>query len=725
MAWNWYDFAYAPWTIGKFVWEMFKPQKDQEPGRPPQMSAQGGAVPIVFGKTRITMDIVYFSCVLNGKMWDVAAVLGLCEGPITGVARCWRDKNVMATPGEYGSIVYTGTRPTQTAWTVPAAGDQRGYPGLAYLTANGKVTPNQWQGFGQSSFEVQGLLYATGDVTKGDADPSQVVDVLIRDRVAAGSSYRVGVGVPFDVRVSTGRDGLAASSYARYVSQLGFWLSPALTDRRPAAEHVKDILEASNATCLWTGGLLEIVPLGDTASGTFTPDLTVQYALTPDDLVGGRVEMELGAVSDVYNVCPVEYLDREPAASAADTGHAYNVAIESDPEPVDSASRGEMKADAVKMHAICQRGIAVQISRIRAQQMVRVRNRYHFRLPWRFARLEPLDFVTMTDIRLGLSTVAMRIEEISEDEEHVLDVTAIEWPFGVGHAVAHTTTSSDGPLPAEMQALTAAQQAHSMALRNWADTTIPAGTYQSVSSDDTLIVALGLAGVTSFSTNFGETWTSAATPPGADVYSCIHDGSKFVAVGNNWAWTSTDGDVWQARVVPAGVYMGVATNGSTIVAVGQNVCASSTNGTSWTSRTIPAGYYTKVAWNGSVFCAIGHNVSSSCATSPDGITWTSRTAPDQARYIVAGGSRFVASGNGGSYWSNDGIAWTAGSGTPAPTSPLIWTGAIFASVGGSGVSTSPDGREWSFVSFGSYFTTSPLTWTGRRAVAAGGRAIYT
>ena len=62
------------------------------------------------------------------------------------------------------------------------------------------------------------------------------------------------------------------------------------------------------------------------------------------------------------------------------------------------------------------------------QRRAYIRNSYKFKLGWRYALLEPMDIVLLTDAALGLAGKAVRITAIEEDDNGELTITADEIP---------------------------------------------------------------------------------------------------------------------------------------------------------------------------------------------------------------------------------------------------------------------------------------------------------
>jgi hypothetical protein len=103
------------------------------------------------------------------------------------------------------------------------------------------------------------------------------------------------------------------------------------------------------------------------------------------------------------------------------------------------------------LHLITRAAHAQQISVIKAQRNVFVRNTYTFKVGWKYILLEPMDLVTLTDQITGLYQKIVRIISIDmpdeTSEEDGLTVVAEEWPFGIGTATQYATQTPQGTLP--------------------------------------------------------------------------------------------------------------------------------------------------------------------------------------------------------------------------------------------------------------------------------------
>jgi hypothetical protein len=198
---------------------------------------------------------------------------------------------------------------------------------------------------------------------------------------------------------------------------------------------------------VWSGGLLKFVPLGDsaiTASGkSWTPNLTVLYALTDEDFVHSEGEdpikitrsdpyagynqqsVEIQARSDSYNTGPITVFDQ----SAIDRF-------------------GLRAGSTVTAHEICDLAVGQRAAQLILQRGLYIRNTYEFRLSAEFCLLDPMDLVSLTDPLLGLNATVVRITDIEEADDGTLSVTAEEFPRGVATSVAYPVQAKSNGVPA-------------------------------------------------------------------------------------------------------------------------------------------------------------------------------------------------------------------------------------------------------------------------------------
>lgn len=511
-----------------------------------QTSAYGGALPLCYGTTRVSANMIdyddfttYSHSQSQGKggssstsyTYSCGAILALCEGPISFVNRVWSNQSVN-TPAYYDLTIFNGTRP-QTPWSVWASnhsGKATGYSGIA-LACNDDFDLGDQGTMTSWSFETTALLateadnsshitLGTGDGTTKNfelADPNgnTISDSttppmsgysgyqVFLNNVVQGSGFSVGlIGYSYYISFTTAPafgavvawspsvivndakpsavvvDFLTdsthgagwqtswiadlqtgAGSFQTYCTAAGFAISPCWDTQQDAQTCLKDLLSATNSEAVWAAGQnrcqLSIIPYGDTpltANGvTFTPLTSPLYNLTYDDFLGvvdqnGKltgddpVSLTRTAIAEVYNTWPVEFWDRQ---------NAYNVSTVQDPEPVNVAQYGQKVASGTTLHMITRRAHALAISRILAQRSVYLRNQYTFKVSWKYMLLEPMDLVSITDAKLGIQNLIVRIisvdfpEKKSEDEG--LTIVAESWPFGTGTSTVYQSQTVAAP----------------------------------------------------------------------------------------------------------------------------------------------------------------------------------------------------------------------------------------------------------------------------------------
>lgn len=440
-----------------------------------QTSSYGGCLAIVYGTTRIPgnlLDYDDFTAIPHtttqkvGKggggstmsqttyTYTAGVIMALCEGPVVSINQVWVDKEI-GSMSRYGFTLLTGTRPQSpwATWTSKHPTKAIGYSGAA-IVCNAAIDLGTSGSMKNHTFEVKALLATEQDPdapTAYDAKPSAVVvDFLTNPYYGAGwDASRI-------ADLTTG-----ASSYQTYCTACGFAISPAFTEQKPAGDHLKDILDATNSEAVWSGGtsgmVLKIIPYGDTPitahGASYVPNTTPLYDLTYDDFLGvvgpdgkptgaDAITVTRTSTQDVMNCHPVEFMDRL---------NSYNTSVVEDPDPADVSLSGLKKASPLTLHMITRASHALQISRVKAQRDVYIRNTYTFRLGWKYMLLEPMDLVILTDPLLGLDHLIVRIISVEMPDETSeadgLTITAEEWPFGTGSATLYATQVASGTVP--------------------------------------------------------------------------------------------------------------------------------------------------------------------------------------------------------------------------------------------------------------------------------------
>lgn len=421
-----------------------------------QTSSYGQPVPVVFGTTRIAANMVWFAnftpishtTKTGGKgggsssnttyTYTASAILALCEGTISGIGSVWKDKD-KTTLAALGLTLFTGAQ-DQPVWSFLSGYSNstnfgfdttfgyRGsgasfvsqainYSGTAYLCASaynladGAAVPNH-------SFEVQGLnIVGSGNQ---DANPADVVPAIL-------TSQQFGVGFSASLIGSM-------TTYQTYCKAAGLFISPSYTTQRPAADCIQELCDATNTAPLWSGGTLKFIPYGDTAlignGATYTPNLTPVYDLADDDFLPkdpGPILVTRVTPADAYNRVQVEFRNRL---------NQYNQEVVS-AEDQDAIEKYGLKiAPKITMDFVCDSGIAKVIAQLALQRLLYKRNTYEFELGARFAMLEPMDIVTLTDPGLQMTRVPVRITSIEEQDDGY-SVIAEDLLIGIASAASY------------------------------------------------------------------------------------------------------------------------------------------------------------------------------------------------------------------------------------------------------------------------------------------------
>lgn len=411
-----------------------------------QTSTKGKPIPLLFGKNRITanmLDYQDFTAIPHtttqstggGKgggdggtqtnttyTYTAVLLMGLCEGSINAITRIWADKSVYTDPASLGFSVFYGNYSQNAYGYMLTRHPERAlaYRGLAYVAAaaydlgDNASIPNH-------SFEIDTPSGFSTAIR--DANPQRVIlDVL--------TNPYWGAGFPADKLGDL-------SGYADYCAASGLFVSPVYTDQQAAHELINTLLGITNAGVYFSEGKLKIGVYGDaitTANGvTFTPDLTPVYDLTDDDFLEPPT-VQRTSNADAFNRVQVKFNNRD---------NDYNEEIAEAKDQANIEIFGLRPAPEFDGAAIADPAVARSVAQILLQRSLYIRNTYEIRLGWRYALLEPLDIVTLTDVALGLDKQPVRITEIEEDEWGELTLKAEEMPLGVCSAARYPHQGSD------------------------------------------------------------------------------------------------------------------------------------------------------------------------------------------------------------------------------------------------------------------------------------------
>lgn len=416
-----------------------------------QTSTFGMAIPIVYGQTRITANLIWYgdftaiphttTQASGGKggggasssnttfTYTAAVAMGLCEGTVVSIGNVWAGKELTSLTS-LGLTLFTGAT-NQTAWgflTTNHATQAINYSGLAYV-----ATPAYDLGGSANlpnhSFEVKGILnYSPAGGING-AKP----DLLLNDYL---TNTQYGVGIPA-AKIGS------LTQYNAYCMAAGILLSPAYTAQAAANTHIDEMMLATNSGVVWSEGVMKIIPYGDTAiTGSwgvnYTPNNSVLYDLNDDDFIAidaDPVIVTRKNQADSFNQVQVEFID---------SANQYNVAIATASDIANIDLFGLRPQQPVTLHCITTLSQAQIVAQALLQRALYIRNTYTFTVGMRYSLLEPMDIVTITDAALGLNLYPVRIIEIIESVDGEFTITAEDFLAGVSHASTYPSQTGAG-----------------------------------------------------------------------------------------------------------------------------------------------------------------------------------------------------------------------------------------------------------------------------------------
>lgn len=405
-------------------------------------ASYGEVVPEVLGTTRLSGNIIYYddftphehkTTTRTGKgggskhteityTYTVACAIGLCEGPIQGIGKVWRDKEIYDYPNEKIELTAYKGDYGQAPWPyVISKHPEKALPysGLAYMA--GVVDLGERGSLPQYNFEIKGKLLETGDGV--DVNPADYIVHVLKS-----------IGID-DVNI----DGL--EHYREYCKAADILISTPPDSRSSKAQTViNDIAEITNSLVFWSTDRLKIVPLADKPIGTWSPYNQIQYNLNADDLIpasdGQLVVYKRKDSSESYNQATVEFINR------ANGYEKETVAFEI---VADVQKNGLKPAPKKSAHYLYTKARAQYYAEQLAMKRLYAKNQYTFRLDWAFCRLEPGDLVTLTDELCGLNKQIVVITSVSEAADGQLEITAEGKPPGTYAPAKYNVHENERP----------------------------------------------------------------------------------------------------------------------------------------------------------------------------------------------------------------------------------------------------------------------------------------
>jgi hypothetical protein len=416
-----------------------------------QTSIYGSVVPVVYGQTRLTGNLIWYGgfqsippssggsgggkggggsggksgSSSNSTTYKASFIFALAEGTLGGVSNVWSSKAETAFGAS--NLSFTAGGLEQGAWgylTTNFAGQNLSYAGTGYVYAAAYDLGTSAQ-LPNLSYEVTGL-FPNAISGLPDADPRDiVVDVL--------TNPRYGIGFP-PARLGD------LSVFSNYCRAAGMVVSPLFDTQQDAASQVNQIVQDCNAEFVWSGAALTIVPYGDVnlaANGaTYTAPTEALFSLTDDDFLDGGangdpVQVSRARPSDRMNSVKLEWLNRS---------NQYNIEIVEAKDQAAIETYGLRTDTPSQSRWFCDLAAATMSATLQLQRQA-VRNQYSFTLGWRYCLLDPMDLIEITDANLGFARQLCRIVSIEEDDTGNLAVVAEDYLHGSGSAPLYSYQS--------------------------------------------------------------------------------------------------------------------------------------------------------------------------------------------------------------------------------------------------------------------------------------------
>ena len=354
--------------------------------------------------------------------YTVAVILGLCEGPISGIGKVWIGKNVHNYPADDIQLTLFDGKENQQPWAYTQGKHPEKalpYPGLAYMA--GVIDLGDSGSMPSYNFEVKGRLLETGDGV--DVNPADYIRYVL-DKIGKKDMQIIGL-----------------DNYRKYCKEADLLISsPPDEDAKAAREVVNEIAKLTNAYVFWSNDKLKIVPLADRPVGSWAPDKTGITDLTADDFLpqsgGALVTYKRKDSSAIYNQFPVEFINRANGYEKESVSYEFTEDIK---------NYGVRAASVTNAHYIYTKERAVKIAEQLARNNKYERTQYTFKLDWSLCRLEVGDLVRLTDENSGIFEQVAVINGITEGTDGCLTVTAISRAPGDYPAAKYNVHANDRP----------------------------------------------------------------------------------------------------------------------------------------------------------------------------------------------------------------------------------------------------------------------------------------
>jgi hypothetical protein len=431
-------------------------------------------VPIVYGQQRVSGNVIWYGFFHyttsnsggsgggkggggggGGKggqgstfTYYVSVIFSFCEGPINSIPSIYYGQYQQFFPYYFsngmipGSITSFNGSSVQGTWGYMDSVE----PGQSLNYRNNATINISNLNLGQSSSLTNISAEIVSPISGGfagivDANPADIIFDFLTN---------VEYGVPlFPINILGD-----LSDYRMYCRALGLFMSVSLTAQTSAQQFLIKITHASNSEFVWSSGVLKLVPYTDqtvtSAFGTHVVSLSPIYDLTDDDLMPDQSSLSTG---DSAGKSPIS-ISRKPRSQMINSmvGSYQERGLYYASVPVEIRDEGSIAAynvfrpsDMQQLDMFCIQSAAAQSLGLQLHR-AQIACTYGFTLGAWAVLLDPMDIVTLTDPQLGMFRQAVRITEITENQDGSLSFIADE-VFGTLGAPNYGAQAAMAPPP--------------------------------------------------------------------------------------------------------------------------------------------------------------------------------------------------------------------------------------------------------------------------------------
>lgn len=259
------------------------------------------------------------------------------------------------------------------------------------------------------AFEVKGQLLNTGDGV--DVNPADYILHILK-QVGIWN----GEGNEENIVEGIGR-------YRAYCAGMDMLISSPKEQQQGQAQAViKSLMDLTDCYFFWSNNRFKVVVKDNRRWPGFTPNTTVIYDLTADDMLpqsnGAVVLFSRKDSSEQYNRFTIQWCNREK--DYEDETISYEIID-------DIQANGLRQASQISAPYIYKRERAIKACQLQARRAEREKNKYTIKLDWAYAIIEPGDLLTLTDPVIGLNRQPVIVDKVTEAKNGILTVECLQY----------------------------------------------------------------------------------------------------------------------------------------------------------------------------------------------------------------------------------------------------------------------------------------------------------